>query len=194
VQPAGVNQDNAQSIVPVPGEKDDGYAAAHPREFDPPREGATPRTDALLHERQCAERKSDVWDVEDVEAFLKHARQLERELADTQRRFAEHRKLNAALGSLPSATAPHWVYAAAEAHYPLVVRVSDGRTHYARDHLTYMLNEICNRAMSPTKACRWLGWVQASLCFAGIATLDELKAINKAATDKRRKHEPSSSC
>jgi hypothetical protein len=41
----------------------------------------TPRTDALVHERRCAERKSDVWDVEDVEAFVKHARQLERELA-----------------------------------------------------------------------------------------------------------------
>jgi hypothetical protein len=33
------------------------------------------------------------------------ARQLERALVDTKRRFAEHRKLNAALGSLPSATA-----------------------------------------------------------------------------------------
>ena len=45
-----------------------------------PASGETPRTDALLHERRMAERQSDVWDVEDVEAFLKHARQLEREL------------------------------------------------------------------------------------------------------------------
>src|SRR3990167_116882 len=49
--------------------------------FQPtPASGETPRTDALLHERRMAERQSDVWDVEDVEAFLKHARQLEREL------------------------------------------------------------------------------------------------------------------
>ena len=85
--------------------------------------------------------------------------------------------------SAPSATGrKHWVFAAAEQHRPLVVRVKDQYGNGGRDHLNYMLDTIA-AGMSDTKACRWLGWIQACVCWHGLATPEELKAINKAASD-----------
>lgn len=46
----------------------------------------TPKTDALLAERRLLEHE-DRWDVSDVEAFLRHARQLEREVQDLERKL-----------------------------------------------------------------------------------------------------------
>lgn len=87
----------------------------------------------------------------------------------------------------PSANGKHWVYAAAEAHDKLLAGVEPGEHPWQRQHLDWMLGEIRFSGMSPTKACRWLGWVQACLCFAGCATLDELKSINlRAATESRK--------
>lgn len=46
-------------------------------------------------------------------------------------------------------------------------------------HLVNMYDQIAAGDFSPTKMGRWLGWAQASVVAAGIATLDEMKAINK---------------
>ena len=84
----------------------------------------------------------------------------------------------------PSAIAPrHWVFAAAEAHRPLLEKWATVR-HDAlcRDHARWMLDKIRDEGFSATKACRWLGWVQAALNLDGVP-LDELKRINKAASD-----------
>lgn len=80
----------------------------------------------------------------------------------------------------------HWVYAAAEAHRDLVMGMESIYGHTGSMHLLDMLNSIVKGDMSPTKACRWLGWIQASLNEAGVATLEELKAINKAASKSSR--------
>lgn len=50
-------------------------------------------------------------------------------------------------------------------------------------HVTEMLGKIVRGEITGTKAHRWLGWAQAIICVGGGATLDELKAINKAASD-----------
>ena len=77
----------------------------------------------------------------------------------------------------------HWVYAAVEACAPFIERVVDGSNEVSRPHLRYMLGELRLRRMSATKACRWLGWIQAAIYADGSATLEQLKAINKAASD-----------
>jgi predicted nucleic acid-binding Zn-ribbon protein len=41
----------------------------------------TPRTDALLAKLRAIEPRNEVWDVDDVQEFLRHSRQLETELA-----------------------------------------------------------------------------------------------------------------
>ena len=41
----------------------------------------TPRTDALLAKRRASEPRNEIWDVDDVQEFLRHSRQLETELA-----------------------------------------------------------------------------------------------------------------
>ena len=80
------------------------------------------------------------------------------------------------------AATTHWVFAAAEAHRELAGCVEEGPESWQRAHLLHMLDTI-KAGMSPTKACRWLGWIQAAMCFGQIATLEELKAINRAASD-----------
>lgn len=45
-------------------------------------------------------------------------------------------------------------------------------------HLKYMLREMSYGQMSSTKACRWLGYVQAALVLYGITTLDDEKHRN----------------
>jgi UDP-N-acetylglucosamine:LPS N-acetylglucosamine transferase len=49
-------------------------------------------------------------------------------------------------------------------------------------HVENMLHRIYHGEITGTKAHRWLGWAQAIICVGGGATLDELKAINKAAS------------
>lgn len=75
----------------------------------------------------------------------------------------------------------HWVYAAAEDCRDLVQMVPVGESHVYREHLIYMLDEIAKGEMSSTKACRWLGWVQAALYMHSIVPLEDLKRINRAA-------------
>lgn len=88
-------------------------------------------------------------------------------------------------GARVRSTTGHWVFAAAEAHRPLVDKISDVYCLRADgpDHCREMLDKIRDAGFSPTKACRWLGWIQGVLCAHDIASLDELKAINKAASE-----------
>lgn len=83
-----------------------------------------------------------------------------------------------------SATKPeHWVFDAAEKCYPLVANLHDSGSMLAKTHLLEMLETMRKREMSVTKACRWLGWIQAGIyCYNG-ASLEQLKSINKAASD-----------
>lgn len=93
-------------------------------------------------------------------------------------------KLLSALKGLPTPPSAigtkHWVYAAAEKHRLLVENLTMGDKKTESQHVAWMLDQI--PGMSPTKACRWLGWIQASLYVDGLATLDELKAINRSAS------------
>lgn len=51
----------------------------------------------------------------------------------------------------------------------------------APDHLLFMARELKRRGLdSETKACRWLGWLQAGVVAAGISTLDAEKERNLA--------------
>lgn len=79
----------------------------------------------------------------------------------------------------------HWVYAAAEACRPSVANVDDDGAYCygSRKHLTEMLDKIRDGDFSPTKACRWLGWVQACLYLSGWMSLDQAKEINRAANN-----------
>jgi thioesterase domain-containing protein len=89
-----------------------------------------------------------------------------------------------------AATALHWVYAAAQAHFRLIMELQDASVEPTGGaHLVWMLEQIKPEKMSPTKACRWLGWIQAVLCERGAASLEELKAVNKAAADNCNKVE-----
>ena len=75
----------------------------------------------------------------------------------------------------------HWVYHAAEAHRALVEALphgTDSNPHTGRTHLLNMLDRIGGGLMRVEKANRWLGWIQACLCFHGAATLEQLKEIN----------------
>lgn len=49
---------------------------------------------------------------------------------------------------------------------------------YGWDHLNLMCNKIMCEEVTGEKAHRWLGWIQACLCFGGAASLEELKQIN----------------
>lgn len=46
-------------------------------------------------------------------------------------------------------------------------------------HVIAMLDQIVSGDIADEKAHRWLGWAQACMCMGNIATLDELKQINK---------------
>ena len=85
-------------------------------------------------------------------------------------------------GEAPDLWDRHWVYSVAEAHRPLIAKMTTIYGHTGSLHLLYMLDEIASGKMSPTKACRWLGWMQAAIHRDGKATLAELKAINKNAS------------
>lgn len=77
----------------------------------------------------------------------------------------------------------HWVFDAAEAHRPMANALTMGDRKNESKHILWMLDQIKDAGFSPTKACRWLGWIQASLYVDGVASLDALKSINKAASD-----------
>lgn len=76
----------------------------------------------------------------------------------------------------------HWVYAATEACRDLVNLVPDGAEYWNREHLIDMMRKI--PSLSPTKANRWLGWIQACICFYRVATLQDLKEINRKEADR----------
>lgn len=46
-------------------------------------------------------------------------------------------------------------------------------------HLEEMLNKMKKGDMSNGKANRWLGWAQGVLVVLGLATLEEMKQVNK---------------
>lgn len=56
------------------------------------------------------------------------------------------------------------------------------------DHIVQMYRTILNNGMSEGKLNRWLGWIQCSVCSWGIATLDEMKAINEMHSREEPKH------
>jgi hypothetical protein len=73
----------------------------------------------------------------------------------------------------------HWVFAAAERHKLLISYLPHSLEPWGKVHLQEMLGKIKEGNQSITKANRWLGWIQACLCFGGVATLDALKEINR---------------
>lgn len=92
--------------------------------------------------------------------------------------------------------AEHWVYDAAEACRPFIGRaalsqeVREDGSSLGCEHLQQMLVKLRKREFSVTKACRWLGWIQAALVAHGVATLEEMKAINKSASDASDVQQP----
>lgn len=56
----------------------------------------------------------------------------------------------------------------------------DGR---GEAHIHWMLLELQKAEMSPTKACRWLGYVQCYLVTNGVLNLDDAKVLNQRAGD-----------
>lgn len=51
-------------------------------------------------------------------------------------------------------------------------------------HLHWMARELVKGDMSPTKACRWLGYLQAGLIHLGFSDLDAEKARNQRTGDR----------
>lgn len=86
------------------------------------------------------------------------------------------------LAALSEQQERHWVYAAAEAHRHRLGYLEMGDRATESKHIAWMLDQIRDAGFSPTKACRWLGWVQAALYQAGIP-LEELKAINRVTSE-----------
>lgn len=78
-------------------------------------------------------------------------------------------------------TTGHWVFDAAERHRPIVEGLIG--CELDRKHMIHMLDSIKKRTFSPTKACRWLGWIQGVLNEKHALTLDMAKAINKRASE-----------
>ncbi len=62
-----------------------------------------------------------------------------------------------------------------------VAMVPEGDGPCNRKHLFEMLAKIGSGEVAGEKAHRWLAWVQAACCAAGAGTLEDFKAINKAA-------------
>lgn len=51
------------------------------------------------------------------------------------------------------------------------------------EHVRDMLAQIAEGWVIGRKAHRWLGWAQCAVVAAGVGTLEDMKAINKAASD-----------
>lgn len=85
-------------------------------------------------------------------------------------------------------TGAHWVFDATQKMRPYLDRMVGPRPGHVdihpcrKQHLSEMIDKVTPGAMSATKACRWLGWIQASIVAAGAASLDTMKEINKAAS------------
>ena len=60
-------------------------------------------------------------------------------------------------------------------------RLPDSHPAFGYNHLWEMADKIVTGEVTGEKAHRWLGWIQACVCFGGGATLEELKQINKKA-------------
>lgn len=79
----------------------------------------------------------------------------------------------------------HWVFDALEACRPVISgskKIEDGPFVWHRSHLLKMLDRVRDGTMSSTKACRWLGWIQACLCFSGALDLEGAKEMNRIAS------------
>lgn len=62
--------------------------------------------------------------------------------------------------------------------------MSSDKEHADYDHLERMVQKMETEPMSPTKACRWLGWVQACVYnMCDNVTLDHMKEINRRHSD-----------
>ena len=46
-------------------------------------------------------------------------------------------------------------------------------------HIDHMSNVMKRENMSYGKLCRWLGWAQACVVASGVASLEDMKEINK---------------
>ena len=60
--------------------------------------------------------------------------------------------------------------------------LNDTNPSIGRPHLYEMIDRILSDEITGEKAHRWLGWIQACVCFGGGATLKELKDINREAS------------
>lgn len=48
-----------------------------------------------------------------------------------------------------------------------------------KTHLIYMCNKILSGEVTGEKAHRWIGWIQGCLYMNGVASLEEMKLVNK---------------
>lgn len=53
------------------------------------------------------------------------------------------------------------------------------------DHLRDMRTRI-HSSFSQAKLGRWLGWAQCAVVASGVATLDEMKALNTSFSERRK--------
>lgn len=58
------------------------------------------------------------------------------------------------------------------------------------NHAIWLLRELKAERTSENKAHRWLGWAQCILVFHGLGTLEDMKQINKAASDVEKSGDP----
>lgn len=58
-----------------------------------------------------------------------------------------------------------------------------GDEPYSHPHLHWMLIALMTEEVTGDKAHRWLGWVQCAIVVGGGATLEQMKAANKRASE-----------
>lgn len=129
-----------------------------------------------IAEQPSAEDAELVRDVEEIATSL--------EMDGTEESAIEGATLRQAATRLSALSGERalWVYAAAEDCRSYIEPFTGGRQFDTRQHLLEMLDKI-KAGMSPTKACRWLGWIQACLYCHGQMTLESAKHINKSASE-----------
>jgi len=77
---------------------------------------------------------------------------------------------------------------AARSGYPNIARAdaSDPTASLEAPHMLYMCLQLVAKGLgSETKACRWLGWLQAAAAAKGYYTLQELTLLNMASGNNR---------
>jgi hypothetical protein len=57
-------------------------------------------------------------------------------------------------------------------------RCMKGEGSLSYEHIAGMQITMQESEMSYGKMCRWLGWAQCAVVASGVATLDDMKAIN----------------